>query len=144
MLNSNHDYKRLNRANLAVRGRIFSKLNLSSINKIETVINDCDLRIKDSKRILDLLNIARQSNECATSHLLKCQTSMCINVYESYATQQYKQLVRAEVLRDDYNNVESISKFIITTTMHDMNKMIIHGYQSGKNNVIYSFFFSSF
>ena len=69
MLNSNRDYKRLNRANLAIRGRIFSKLNLSSINKIETVINDCDVRIEDSKRILDLLNIARHNQMNAPHHI---------------------------------------------------------------------------
>ena len=48
MLNSHRDFRRNNRAHLAVQGAIFGKINKASIEKIQKLINtNVNIRVTD-------------------------------------------------------------------------------------------------
>ena len=130
MLRNHRDFKRVNKANSAVKGIIFLKINLSSINKIEDIIDAATPSV-DHERILGLLRVAKNSNNMASTYLLQSQEALCNTVATSYAHQQFMQMVKSEDLNEDYKSVDSISKFIVSDDMIEMNKSIMWGDQSG-------------
>ena len=130
MLRNHRDFKRVNKANSAVKGIIFLKINLSSINKIEEIIDAATPSV-DHERILGLLRVAKNSNNMASTYLLQSQEALCNTVATSYAHQQFMQMVKSEDLNEDYKSVDSISKFIVSDDMIEMNKSIMWGGQSG-------------
>ena len=136
MLKSHRDYKCVNKANAAVRGCIYSKLGLSSIDRVKKMIEDSSLlSYQDNQRILELLDVARNTNLKCLSYLLQSQDEISVTVCDNYASQQFNSLQKCEKFSESYKEIQSISNFIVTEDMNKLNKIIVWGNQSGKSNV---------
>ena len=100
---------------MAVSGCLYSKLCLSSINKVEKMILDSSPSLSlDGQRILQLLDVSKKTNYKCMSSFLQSQSTICASDCENYATKQFNSLEKCVEFNEDYKEVDMISKFIVT------------------------------
>ena len=136
MLKHHRDYKRQNKANLAVQGSLYAKMNKASISNIRDRINvSTNTQIcPDTKaELLKMCEIACLSNVLAYDHFIQAQSEVSTKTCRSYANEQYSSLVRCCQFQENINLVPSISKSIITDKMVQIVNNIVGNFdQSGK------------
>ena len=136
MLKLHRDYKRQNRANLAVQGSIYAKMNKASIIAMRDRIQDAtNIQISNDTKaeLLKMFDVASSTSEVSYEHFLQAQSEICSKTCDKYANEQYSSLVRCYVFKENINLVQSISKSIITDKMVEMvNNMVGNFDQSGK------------
>ena len=126
MLNTNRDYKRRNKANMAVRGYIYWKIGSSSIAKVKELMDENTSFDTDNHQdILKLLDISQDCMQKSSNILGQSQNEMNITTLDDYANHQFKSLQRTEVYKDDWKYVKTISKFIVTEDMVKCIKTIL-------------------
>ena len=128
MLKHHRDYKRQNKANLAVQGSLYAKMNTASISNIRDRINvSTNIQIcPDIKaELLKMCEIACMSNELAYDHFIQAQSEISTKACRSYANEQYSSLVRCCQFQEDINLVPAISKSIVTDKMVEIVNPII-------------------
>ena len=93
MLRNHRDYRRNNKANLAVKGAIFAKLNRSSIDNMKEVLGNDSITSSISsatmEKLLKMVEIAAISNENMINCMLLSQSAISMRTCEEYAMQQY-------------------------------------------------------
>ena len=92
MLNSNRDFRRKNRATLAVQGSIYSKISMSSLEMIKCTINDPkNNKMSQSTRyhINNSIDIALKSTKQTIECMLLSQQEINTRTCFEYAQQQH-------------------------------------------------------
>ena len=118
MLSTNRDFKRSNKANMAVRGCIYSKISSSSIAKVKELMNeDASFGSDNHQHILKLLDISQDFIHKSTRLLGQSQVEINISTLDDYAIHQFKSVQRAEIYKEDWKYVKTTSKFIVTEDM---------------------------
>ena len=115
----NRDITRKNRANLAVKACMYSKIASSTIKKLEAVVD------KNNSESSALLEIAKQSTTKMVNCFLSSQTNICNTVVQNYATQQFGHVISGLKLGENVLQNENVSEFIADNYMLEMCKSII-------------------
>ena len=92
MLNRHRDFRRKNKATLAVQGSIYSMINKAAIENIKITINAINGNVisEDTKHLLiKSINLALESNKRSIDSMLLAQIEMNARTCEEYAHQQY-------------------------------------------------------
>ena len=136
MLKLHRDYKRQNRANLAVQGSIYAKMNKASIIAMRDRIQDAtNIQISNNPKaeLLKMFDVASSTSEVSYEHFLQAQSEICSKTCDKYASEQYSSLTRCSTFNENITLVQSISKFIINDKMVGMVNNIVGNFdQSGK------------
>ena len=137
MLNRHRDFRRKNKATLAVQGSIYSMINKAAIENIKITINAINGNVisEDTKHLLiKSINLALESNERSIDSMLLAQQEMNARTCKEYAHQQYAAVTRSIMYDENVRLVESVSDYIVTDHMISMTRSIIggEGDQSGK------------
>ena len=140
MLRNHRDYRRNNKANLAVKGAIFAKLNRSSIDNMKEVLGNDSITSSISsaamEKLLKMVEIAAISNENMINCMLLSQSAISMSTCEEYAMQQYNSIKRGCIYEEDSSTIPNISDYIVTDVMISMAKHIFVGEnQSGKKQM---------
>ena len=139
MLSAHRDVRRRNKANMAVRASIISKINISSIDKIKFLVTDDPQSILNNPdRIHNLLDIASKTSTQSRELFIQSQSEINSQTLDEYASSQHKNLVKSVTYKEDYKLVQTISKFIVTEDMVNMIRNVVWGRcnQSGKRNFL--------
>ena len=87
MLSSHRDFKRKNKANFAVQGTIFGKINSESIRLIQTKVNNAssnELSNELKIEINNLIKVASDSSKCMLEKFLLSQSDINTNTCYNY------------------------------------------------------------
>ena len=139
MLSAHRDVRRRNKANMAVRASIISKINISSIDKIKFLVTDDPQSILNNPdRIHKLLDIASKTSAQSRELFIQSQSEINSQTLDEYSSSQHTHLVKSVTYKEDYKLVQTISKFIVTEDMVNMIRNVVWGRcnQSGKRNFL--------
>lgn len=144
MLSSHRDFKRKNKANLAVQGTMFAKINSESICLIQTKVNNAgsneisnELKIE----INNLIKVASDSSNCLLEKFLHCQSDINANTCYNYGKKQFTSMKASCIHNDNINLVPGVSDHIMTVPMINMVKDIVN-YESQSGKIVIQFFSS--
>lgn len=136
---SNCDVKK-KRSNLAVRGCLHTKVGLCAIESLQQSVkkrklgNESDQ--KDIESIIKIIDTAdRQMYEC----MILSQNSICKDICNCYAKQQYSLLNDSINLKEDPRNIEEISKSIMNEEIITMAIDLVRDRQSDSKYSVHHF-----
>ena len=114
----NRDINRKNRANLAVQACLYSKINTSSLTKLEKMLN-CPNSI-NSESAKKLIEIAQSSNKSMVDCFTRSQNEISKNTCINYANEQFGLFSRGVTNGEQISDNDNFSKHIITGDIVDM------------------------
>ena len=104
----NRDFTRKNKANQAIKGCLYSKINLASLQSIESKLtNSIDDETKND--CMKLLEIAKASNDNMVNLFAESQTSISKKTCFEYCQSQHNTICNSIKNYEDPNTVENIS-----------------------------------
>ena len=116
------DTKRKNRANLAVQGCLYSKLNLSSLEKLKTMVTSNEvINVEEASKLID---IAEKTNLSMVDKFTTSQAQICKYMCMRYASEQYSSVQNAHQNGEDLQDNDAVSKHIVSKEIVDVFKQL--------------------
>ena len=140
MLRTHRDFKRKNKANLAVQGTVYAKINKESINLLQLTINTAspnELSDDLKNKLSNLIKIASDSSNCMLNKMLLAQSDINTHTCHNYGKKQFTCMKNSCSLKENINLVTGVSNYVMTASMVNMVKDIVScgDSQSGKIDI---------
>ena len=112
MLRTHRDFKRKNKANLAVQGTVYAKINKESINVLQLTINTAspnELSDDLKNKLSNLIKIASDSSNCMLNKMLLAQSDINTHTCHNYGKKQFTCMKTSCILNENINLVPGVS-----------------------------------
>ena len=108
MLN-NRDSCRVNKANKAIQACLLGKIHIDTLSHLQ--------RTNNGEYEKDMLDFAIRNCEKMTEHFCSSQESISTTSCMQYARNQHRLISKAVKNKEDINNIMSISKYVVDSSL---------------------------